>query len=231
MADIVVDIATPPIPDGPPFFDTLADRLAGDVTLSSSELQWLVAELGEAIVVLHAAGLVHGSISPSTLLIRNDNGRERLVLADVDPLGAVTSPSDTSADVYAASAVVGRAAFGVGWHAVLVPTGPAQATALEPAGTEPLAYELRRGLSPDPALRHGTISEWTQSVAEALSDHVAVVTADLASERIGRRPVVRIVAAALVVLALLLAAASITRTSSTDDGSGPPAPAPPVEPG
>ena len=221
----------PPTPDGPPFFDTLADRLAGGVTLPLSELQWLVEGLGEAIVVLHAAGRVHGRISPSTLLIQNDDGRERLVLADVGPIGALTSPSDRGADVYAASAVVGRAAFGVGWHAILVPTGPAQATAFEPTGTEPLAFELRRGLSADPALRHGTISEWTDSVTEALSDHAAVVTADLDSERIGRRPVVRMVAAALVVLALLLAAASITRTSSSDGSPGPPASAPPVERG
>lgn len=205
--------------------------MADGATLPVSELEWLVSGLGEAIVVLHAAGLVHGAITPSTVLIRRDNGRNQLALANVGPPHPVGSPLETTADVYAASAVVGRAAFGVDWHAILVPTGPAQATALEPAGTEPLAFELRRGLSPDPALRHGTISEWTDAVTEALSDHAAVVTADLDSERIGRRPLVRMVAAALVVLALLLAAASITRTSSSDGNPAPPASAPPVEPG
>lgn len=203
--------------------------MAGGATLSVSELEWLVAGLGDAIVVLHAAGIVHGGITPSTLLIRRDDGRDRLVLANVGPPHSVGTSLEATADVYAASAVVGRAAFGAAWQAILVPTGPAQATALEPAGTEPLAFELRRGLSPDPAQRHRTISEWTAAVKEALTDHAAVV-ADHATERTSRRPVVRIVAAALVVLALLLAAASITRTSNTDDGSGAAPSARPVEP-
>ena len=209
--------------------------MAGGATLSVAELEWLVAGLGEAIVAFHAAGTVHGAITPATVLIRRDNGRDHLLLADVGPphsAGAglsVGAGLARTADIHAASAVVGRAAFGAGWQVILVPTGPAQATALEPAGTEPLAFELRRGLSPDPAQRHRSISEWTAAVADALTDHAAVV-ADATAGRTGRRPVVRIVAAALVVLALLLAAASITRTSSTDDGSGPTPPARPAAP-
>ena len=70
--------------------------------------------------------------------------------------------------------VIGRAAFGSEWHRILVPNGPHQATAPEPSGTEPLAFELRRGLSANPAERHASISEWIEAVSDAAIDHAAV---------------------------------------------------------
>ena len=89
-------------------------------------------------------------------------------------------------------------------------------TALEPAGTEPLAYELRRGLSTDPADRHSSISEWTEAVREAVSDHAAVADPDaLIPSR--RRPAVRLVAGGLVVLAMVLAFATVTGVPDSDD--------------
>ena len=92
---------------------------------------------------------------------------------------------------------------------------------LEPAGTEPLAYELRRGLSLDPAERHASISEWAAAVGDAASDHAAVV--DTGEERLPRRrPVVRVAAGALVVLAMLLAFATVTSPSGSGDDPPPP---------
>lgn len=209
----------------------LEDRLAGGQTFDPAEIEWLVTGLGGAIVVVHAAGFVHRDVRPSNVLIRRSALGEQVVLADfgiareidqrhlaaaagTDPFtapeqrvaGAVV---DGRTDVYAASAVVGRAAFGSEWRRILVPNGPHQVTALEPPGTEPLAFELRRGLSARPAERHASISEWTEAVRDATTDHAAVIhsTHEAATPR---RPIVRLFAAGLIVLAMVLALATVT---------------------
>ena len=210
---------------------SLEDLLPDGRTLGNAEVEWLVAGLGAALVVVHAAGFVHGDIRPSNVLIRHAGAVDQLVLADfgvardVDQ-GRLTVAAgtdgflapeqrlpgagvDVRADVYAASGVVGRAAFGADWRQILVPSGPHQVTALEPPGTEPLAFELRRGLSARPADRHSSISEWTEAVRDATHDHAAVI--ETANEGAPRpRPMVRFVAAGLVVLAMVLAFATVT---------------------
>lgn len=184
---------------------TLADQLSEGRTLDPDDIERLVDGLGAAIVVVHAAGHIHRGITPSDVLIRHTSRGDQLVLADFG-LGDTV---DGRADVHAASAVVGRAAFGDDWRRILVPHGPHGVTALEPPGTEPLAFELRRGLAPDPSERHASISEWTRAVRAAASDHAEVVAADQ-DARHRRGPVVRLVAGALVVLAMVLAAATIS---------------------
>jgi serine/threonine-protein kinase len=202
---------------------TLQDRLADGRTLDPDGIRWLIDGLGAAIVVVHAAGFVHGDIKPRNVLIRRVSGRDQLVLADFGLADAIEADVDEApeqrfpggsidgrTDVYAASGVVGRAALGDEWRPILVTSGPYQVTALEPAGTEPLVYELRRGLSADPADRHSSISEWTEAMREAIADHAAV-----AAETRGptaHQPVVRLVAAGMVVLALVLAFATVTGT-------------------
>lgn len=209
---------------------TLEDLLADGRTLGNAEIEWLVAGLGEAVVVVHAAGLVHRDIKPSNLLIRHSRARDQLVLADFGLANGIDQgrraaagpdgylapeqqlpgvPVDGRTDVFAASGVVGRAAFGSDWRKILVPSGRHQVTALEPPGTEPLAFELRRGLSTDPADRHASISEWTEAVYDATTDHAAVIeTAEEAAPR--RRPIIRLLAGSLVVLAMVLAFATVT---------------------
>ncbi len=200
---------------------TLEDRLADRGTLDPDAIRRLADGLGAAIVVVHAAGFVHGDVKPSNVLIRRSGDREDLVLADFGFIHDL----DRSADIAAASGVVGRAALGTDWQRVLVASGPHRVTALEPAGTEPLAYELRRGLSPDPAERHASISEWAAAVGDAASDHAAVI--DMGEDGLPRRrPLVRIAAGALVVVAMLLAFATVTSPSASDDDPPPPPTAP-----
>jgi serine/threonine protein kinase len=210
---------------------TLADRVTDGRTLDPADIEWLVTGLGAATVVVHAAGFVHRDITPSNVLIRRVARGDQVVLADfgfareIDHrrLTVAAGTDDYAApeqrlpgaaidgrtDVYAASGVVGRAAFGSEWRRILVPSGPHQVTELEPAGTEPLAFELRRGLSVDPADRHASISEWTEAVREATTDHVAVI--DTAHEAATpRRAIVRLFAAGLIVLAMVLALATVT---------------------
>ena len=201
---------------------TLDDRLADGRTLDPDAIGRLVDDLGAAIVVVHAAGFAHGDVKPSNVGIRRSGVHEQPVLADF----GFVHDDDRHADIAAASGVIGRAALGTDWQRILVASGPHRVTALEPAGTEPLAYELRRGLSPNPAERHASISEWAAAVGDAASDHAAVVaTSEDSLPR--RRPLVRVAAGALVVLAMLLAFATVTSPS----GSGDDPPPPPTSPG
>ena len=222
---------------------TLADRLSDDRTLAPDDVDWLIDGLGAAIVVVHAAGHVHRGITPGNVLIRRTAHGDQLVLADfgigdvVDQRRRATASSgadgfiapeqrraglvvDGRADVHAASAVVGRATFGDDWRRIMVPHGPHGVTALEPPGTEPLAFELRRGLAIDPRERHASISEWTQALQAAASEHAAVIASG-EDARPRRGPVVRLVAGALVVLAMVLAAATISGTSDSNEDRPP----------
>ncbi len=220
---------------------TLDDRLSDGRTLGTGDVEWLVDGLGAALVVVHAAGFVHRDIKPSNLLIRHTRDADQLVLGDFGLAREIEqrrltvaagadaymapeqrlpgAPVDRRADVYAASGVVGHATFGTDWRRILVPSGPHQVTALEPPGTEPLAFELRRGLSADPAERHASISEWAEAVRAAASDH-AMVVESLHDALPRRPPVVRLVAGTLVVLAMVLAAATIAGPSGSGDDAG-----------
>ncbi len=210
---------------------TLEDRLGDGQTFSPAEIERLVTGLGAAIVVVHAAGFVHRDIRPGNVMLRNLAPGEQVVLADFGleretdqrylaaaaGANAYTAPEqrlpgvaiDGRTDVYAASGVVGRAAFGSEWRRILVPNGPHQVTALEPPGTEPLAFELRRGLSANPAERHASISEWIEAVSDATTDHAAAIRS-VYEAATPRRPVVRLFAAALIVLAMVMALATVT---------------------
>ena len=75
--------------DGRPFLavelvdgGTLEDLLRDGQTLPTVEIEWLVAGLGAALVVVHAAGFVHRDIRPSNVLIRHGGAVDQLVLAD-----------------------------------------------------------------------------------------------------------------------------------------------------
>ena len=132
------------------------------------------------------------------------------------------SSIDARADIHAASAVVAHAAFGECWRDILLEDSATGATGVETPGSEPVAFELRRGLATDPDDRHPTIDEWTQAVLGALDDHHE--TGRHPNQRGprragGRRRLVRLVAGALVVAALVAAAASVTRIGSADDAS------------
>jgi eukaryotic-like serine/threonine-protein kinase len=118
-ADDVAVLATELVPAG-----TLQDRLRRG-PLGAPEVTRLLAQLLDALVAVHARGLVHGDVKPANLLLR---GGHHLLLADFGvsaragepaPLSGTPSylapertagaPPHPSQDVYAAGLVARRA--------------------------------------------------------------------------------------------------------------------------
>ncbi|MEU0940464.1 protein kinase [Embleya sp. NPDC005971] len=157
---------------------SLATAVRGEGTMSTSELCTLAAALAEALIVIHAAGLVHRDLKPSNVLIADDGPRvidfgiARAVDADaltgtgvaLGTLGYASpeqltadGPVGPAGDVFALGGVLlfaatGHDPFGVGPPAALIFRTVHQEPDLSgvPAPLLPL---IRQCLAKDPAQR------------------------------------------------------------------------------
>ncbi|MFF4272608.1 serine/threonine-protein kinase [Streptomyces sp. NPDC001536] len=156
------------LPDGRPYFvmeyadgGTLADLL-DDGPLPVPEALRLTALAARAAAALHEAGMVHGDVKPSSLLLRTGpDGAREVLLADLGPAKTLAAgpagyrppeQAEPSAGIDARADVYGLGA--VGYHLVTgtVPGAPGQVVRpdrLRP-GLEPgVRRALMRALRPD----------------------------------------------------------------------------------
>lgn len=220
--------------DGGTLDDLVAEQPAHVEALDATALVRLVLDLAGGLGAMHAHGIVHRDVKPSNVLMRSNGD---FVLADLgfardSNLSSMTiaggsegfmapeqrrpgTDIDPRADVHAASAVIGRTVFGPNWQALLVGDRSTGATLVEPVGSEPLTFELRRGLSTGRDARHATIDEWAAALIAALGDTGETVSAEH-DLRTSRRPVLRLVAAGLAVSGMLAAGALVVAPSGSD---------------
>lgn len=221
--------------DGGTLDDLLVEHTDQAPAVDAMALGRLVADLAGGLGAMHALGLVHRDVKPSNVLVRSTG---RYVLADLGlardaSLSTLTVAGDSEgfmapeqrtqrtdvdhrADVYGASAVIGRTVFGPTWRALLIGDITSGATLMEPSGSEPLAFELRRGLSVRREDRHSSVDEWRDAVLDSLSDTGATLIADRELQP-RRRGGLRFVAAGLVVLGMLAAGALVANPSGGND--------------
>lgn len=156
----------------------LAELLPPDEALPPRRAATIVAQILEALVTTHAAGLVHGDLHPNNVRLRDGSDAIALIdfgtasvfpLSDDDDHGPFRAPELSSAiltpmtDVYAVGALL---------RAMLPPPGRAG----DPSGGRTLADGLRaiatRALAPVPAERYPT--------AATMRDALLAVTGPLA---------------------------------------------------
>jgi hypothetical protein len=74
-----------------PFFegDTLAARRRGGQTFGDEQIETITAAVNAAAAALHAAGLGHGGITPTNVLLVDDRGRDRVILTETGSFPAL----------------------------------------------------------------------------------------------------------------------------------------------
>ncbi|MDQ6875497.1 MAG: serine/threonine protein kinase [Actinomycetota bacterium] len=141
---------------------SVADLLARRGPVPAGEVVTLLAPIADALTAAHSAGLVHGDVSASNVLLTAegspllaDLGTAALLAEDprpalgtpgfLDPAVAAGGPATPRSDVYALGALAAYALTGS-------EPDPAAALARLP-GTHPLRSVLQRSLHADPDLR------------------------------------------------------------------------------
>ncbi|KAK7301591.1 hypothetical protein RJT34_12458 [Clitoria ternatea] len=81
--------------DGPSVKDVLLEF--GSVGVDKERLDNIASQIGDAIGKLHDGGLVHGDLTTSNMLLKNDN---QLVLIDFGLSFTSTLPEDKAVDLY-----------------------------------------------------------------------------------------------------------------------------------
>lgn len=167
---------------------TLADKLARSGRMSLDATMDVVRPLTEALAAVHDAGLVHGSIAASQVVL-DDDGRPRLRgFGPASALGQYVSPRDVAegvvapevlggaeagakADAYAVAALAYRCLAGV---SAVVGAGPsAFAEDLDPRVDAALA----RAMHPDPSQR-ATVRELEDALVDVVRSPVARAVAE-----------------------------------------------------
>jgi serine/threonine protein kinase/beta-lactam-binding protein with PASTA domain len=172
---------------------SLEDVLSSGRTLSVDDGARLGRDVGSALAYVHENGMVHGSLSPSKLLL-DDEGRvrvsdialagigreyrERVTLDDVrflSPEQAVGEPANARSDVYALALIVYEAVTGITPFDGVTPEAVLRARI---NATLPLRPELG---SLDMLLAQATVSDPRQRLdAEQFTSRIGAVVSDFA---------------------------------------------------
>jgi len=194
----------------------LVDLLAAQGVLDDDAIARLVDGLAGGVVALRSGGATFAQVCPSDVYV-DQSGRFSVVPPDpaLGPdreFAAPESSGGTAADrartdVYAASAVVALAAFGPRWRDAS-------------AGSDPLAFELGRGLEHDPSERHPSLSAWREAIAQALAERQEIVAAAMPRQPSRASTITGTIVAILVIAALLAALVPLgTGDAPVDDPS------------
>lgn len=179
----------------------LAELLVTQEILDDGDLARLVDGLASGVVALRSNGATFPHVRPGDVYQESSG---RFVVVSPDPVAGSPdeftapessrhAPADRArSDVYSASALVARAAFGPKWQ---------QAS----QGSDPLAFELGRGLEQDPSERHSSMSAWSAAVAQALAERQEIIAAAAPREPSRASTIGGTIVAILVIAALLAA--------------------------
>lgn len=180
--------------------DRLSDILAERGALYLDEAVDLCLQAAAGLSAAHEAGIVHGNISPSTIVLAHGEDGRRPVKLIGFTLGALAAPSsgyacperldgrapDELCDIFSLGAVLHHALTGA-------PPGAKLARGSIP---KPVRAVLRRALAASPARRFQTITEFADALEQA-----AASPSRAGGIRIRRIAVVRATAASVVVVA------------------------------
>jgi len=172
---------------------SLEDVLASGRTLSVDDGARLGRDVGSALAYVHENGMVHGSLSPSKLLLDEEGRirvsdialagigreyRERVTLDDVrflSPEQAVGEPANARSDVYALALIVYEAVTGITPFDGVTPEAVLRARI---NATLPMRPELG---SLDMLLAQATVSDPRQRLdAEQFTSRIGAVVSDFA---------------------------------------------------
>lgn len=204
---------------------TLAELLSTQGVLDDADIARLVDGLAGGVVALRSAGATFPHVDP-TDVYQDTSGRFSVVAPDpasgsngefaAPETRRTPSPDRARADVYSASAIVAFAAFGSRWRDV-------------PAGSDPLAFELGRGLDHDPSQRHSSLSAWSAALAQALVERREIVDSNEPRQPSRASTIAGTIVAILVIAALLAALVPLGSSDGPVDDPAPGVEQPPDE--
>jgi serine/threonine protein kinase, bacterial len=169
-------LAMPAVPDG----ITVQDLLRRDGPTHPSVAARVIVQVASALEGAHVAGLVHGDIKASNLLV----GGAFVYLIDfgATPTGADTA--DVRTDIYALTAVLYECL--TGQPAVAGEDGPPKPTDVDPAIPAGFDGVIARGMAEDPDDRYQTARELAAATHNALT---ATAAADASGTAVATKEV------------------------------------------
>lgn len=133
--------------------DSLASRRRGGQVFTEQEVEAITSAVSAAAAALHAAGLGHGGITPNNVLLVDDGGRDRVILAESGSFpGGDDAPSDERTSRHTDDRATTRGVlFGVGAAPVeLVASAPPAASSGPTSIFELAPSSRKRPITPPP---------------------------------------------------------------------------------
>ncbi len=152
-------LVMPAVPDG----STVQDLLRREGPTNPVVAVRVIVQAASALEAAHVAGLVHGDINTSNLLV----GGPFVYLIDFGATPTATDTADARTDIYALTAVLYECL--TGQPAVVGDLGPPKPTDIDPAIPPGFDDVIARGMAKDPDDRYQTARELAAATHNALT--------------------------------------------------------------
>ncbi|EFG76124.1 kinase domain protein [Mycobacterium parascrofulaceum ATCC BAA-614] len=152
-------LVMPAVPDG----STVQDLLRREGPTNPAVAVRVIVQAASALEAAHVAGLVHGDVNTSNLLV----GGPFVYLIDFGATPTATDTADARTDIYALTAVLYECL--TGQTAVVGDLGPPKPTDIDPAIPPGFDNVIARGMAKDPDDRYQTARELAAATHNALT--------------------------------------------------------------
>jgi serine/threonine protein kinase, bacterial len=152
-------LVMPAVPDG----STVQDLLRREGPTNPAVAARVIVQAASALEAAHVAGLVHGDVNTSNLLV----GGPFVYLIDFGATPAATDTVDARTDIYALTAVLYECL--TGQPAVVGDLGPPKPTDIDPAIPPGFDDVIARGMAEDPDDRYQTARELAAATHNAIT--------------------------------------------------------------